>query len=112
MSPVSQVSTSAPIEGVCPDRFEKVRQAFIGNFENRDDIGASAAVYLNGEPVVDLWGGYFDESRTHPWEHDTIVNTFSTTKTMTALARVRAERQVRRAGEAPPLTLGGVARLG
>ena len=44
MSPVSQVSTSMPIQGVCPDRFDKVRQAFINNFEQREDVGASAAV--------------------------------------------------------------------
>ena len=85
MSPASQVSTSVPIQGVCPDRFDKVRRAFINNFEQRDDVGATAAVYLHGEPVVDLWGGYFDASRTRLWERDTIVNTFSTTKTMTAL---------------------------
>jgi CubicO group peptidase (beta-lactamase class C family) len=42
-------------------------------------------VFIDGEPVVDIWGGYFDEARTRPWERDTIVNTFSTTKTMTAL---------------------------
>ena len=87
MSPVSQVESTAgvPIQGVCPDRFEKVRQAFVNNFTGRGDIGASAAVYINGEPVVDLWGGYFDASRTRLWDRDTIVNNFSTTKTMTAL---------------------------
>jgi CubicO group peptidase (beta-lactamase class C family) len=35
--------------------------------------------------VVDLWGGFADEARTRPWERDTIVNVYSTTKTMTAL---------------------------
>jgi CubicO group peptidase (beta-lactamase class C family) len=86
MSPTSQVdSTSVPVQGTCPDRFEKVREAFIANFVERGDVGASAAVYIDGEPVVDLWGGYFDESRSKLWERDTIVNNFSTTKTMTAL---------------------------
>jgi CubicO group peptidase (beta-lactamase class C family) len=42
-------------------------------------------VFIDGEPVVDLWGGYFDATYTRPWERDTIVQTFSTTKTMTAL---------------------------
>ena len=35
--------------------------------------------------MVDLWGGFADEARTRPWERDTIVNVYSTTKTMTAL---------------------------
>jgi hypothetical protein len=42
-------------------------------------------VYIDGEPVVDLWDGYCDATYTRPWERDTIVQTFSTTKTMTAL---------------------------
>ena len=42
---------------------------------------------------MDVWGGYADEARTRPWERDTIVNTFSTTKTMTALcALILADR--------------------
>jgi CubicO group peptidase (beta-lactamase class C family) len=49
------------------------------------DIGASAAVFIDGEPIVDIWGGYIDEARTQPWQRDTIINNFSTTKTMTAL---------------------------
>ena len=44
------------------------------------------AVDLDGETVVDLWGGYRDQERTTPWTQDTIVNVWSTTKTMTALA--------------------------
>src|SRR5262245_40533101 len=77
MSPMSQAETTVvPVHGTCPDRFEKVREAFIANFVERGDVGASAAVYIDGEPVVDLWGGYFDESRSKPWERDTIVNNF------------------------------------
>ncbi|MDA0365193.1 MAG: serine hydrolase, partial [Chloroflexi bacterium] len=33
----------------------------------------------------DLWSGFADEARTRPWERDTIINVYSTTKTMTAL---------------------------
>lgn len=85
MSPATQIAASVPIQGVCPDRFAKVREAFIANFETLGDVGASAAVYIHGEPVVELWGGYFDQSRTRVWDRHTIVNNFSTTKTMTAL---------------------------
>ena len=49
-------------------------------------LGASIAVNINGRNVVDIWGGYADEDQCHPWEKDTIVNLFSTTKTVTALA--------------------------
>ncbi|MEX2627037.1 MAG: serine hydrolase domain-containing protein [Ilumatobacteraceae bacterium] len=77
------------IHGHCDPRFEGVRDAFAANFERRGEIGASAAVTLDGEVVVDLWAG---ETATdeHPdggvaWERDTIINTWSTTKTMAAL---------------------------
>jgi CubicO group peptidase (beta-lactamase class C family) len=60
---------------------------------DKDDVGASAAVYVDGEPLVDIWGGYTDAARTVPWERDTITNVFSTTKTMTALcALILADR--------------------
>src|SRR5262245_14485686 len=81
------------IQGTCDPRFEGVRDAFEVNLKTGEDLGASAAVYIEGEPVVDVWGGYIDPERTTPWERDTIVNNFSTTKTMTALcALVLADR--------------------
>src|SRR5262249_34357463 len=51
----------------------------------KDDVGASAAVYLDGEPVVDVWGGYADADRSVSWERDTLTGVNSTTKNMTAL---------------------------
>src|SRR6516165_8272188 len=82
----------AEIHGVCDERFEAVREALAESLD-KDDVGASAAVYLDGEPVVDLWGGYADAARTIPWGPDTITNVWSTTKTMTALcALVLADR--------------------
>ncbi|MCS7479493.1 serine hydrolase domain-containing protein [Umezawaea endophytica] len=82
----------ADIEGTCDERFEAVRDALAASLD-KDDVGASAAVYVDGEPVVDLWGGYVDEERTRPWERDTITGVWSTTKTMTALcALVLADR--------------------
>ena len=81
------------IHGTCDPRFGPVRDALATNLQAGADIGSSAAVFLDGEPVVDIWGGYADEARTQPWERDTIVNTFSTTKTMTALcALILADR--------------------
>ncbi|MFM7534589.1 MAG: serine hydrolase domain-containing protein [Acidimicrobiales bacterium] len=74
------------IEGECGDRFAAVKDAFAANFTRHGDIGASCAVMLHGEPVVDLWGGTLDADRTTPWQRDTIVNVWSTTKTMSCLA--------------------------
>lgn len=73
------------IQGVCHDRFGAVREAFEKNFTERGDLGASVAVSYQGEIVVDLWGGDRDRAGTLPWEEDTIVNVYSSTKTMAAL---------------------------
>ena len=73
------------IQGLCEDRFEPVREAFLANFAEAGDVGASFAVTVDGEFVVDIWAGYRDAARTLPWERDTLVNVYSTTKTMTAL---------------------------
>ncbi|MDQ1654550.1 MAG: hypothetical protein QOI35_3750 [Cryptosporangiaceae bacterium] len=80
------------IEGTCDERFEAVRDALAASLD-KDDVGASAAVYVDGEPVVDIWGGFADAQRTRLWERDTITNVWSTTKTMTALcALILADR--------------------
>jgi CubicO group peptidase (beta-lactamase class C family) len=71
------------IHGTCSDQFQAVKDAFAANFEAGLERGASVAVTLHGEPVVDLWGGDADPSGM-PWERDTIVNVWSTTKTMAA----------------------------
>ncbi|MEZ5561280.1 MAG: serine hydrolase domain-containing protein [Pseudomonadales bacterium] len=73
------------IQGHCDARFEPVRAAFERNFREHGDVGASVAVSLEGEMVVDLWGGHRDAAGSMPWEQDTIVNVYSTTKTMAAL---------------------------
>ena len=73
------------LHGNCDQKFEPVREALQKNFAELGDVGASVAVSLEGEMVVDLWGGHRDEAKTLPWEEDTIVNVYSTTKTMAAL---------------------------
>lgn len=80
------------ISGTCDDRFGAVREAFEANFvPKEDDIfdqGASVAMTLDGEMVVDLWGGTAnrDAGASMPWDEDTIINVWSTTKTVSALA--------------------------
>jgi CubicO group peptidase (beta-lactamase class C family) len=76
----------ADVQGTCDERFSALREQLSANLDSGADLGASVAVTLDGELVVDLWGGFADEARTQPWTSDTIVNVWSTTKTMTALA--------------------------
>ena len=79
--------------GYVQDRFADVRKTFGSNLESGADLGASFCATLNGEIVVDVWGGWADEAKTRAWEKDTIVNVYSTTKTMTALcALILADR--------------------
>ncbi|HZR12613.1 MAG TPA: serine hydrolase domain-containing protein [Acidimicrobiia bacterium] len=69
-----------PIDGFTEPGFEQVRDAFAKNFEAGREIGAAFCAYHRGRPVVDLWGGETNV-RTHaPWERDTMVVVFSTTK--------------------------------
>jgi len=73
------------VHGYCDPRFSSVREVFLSNLESGDDIGASFAATIDGEFVVDIWGGYANPARTRLWHRDTIVNVYSTTKVMTAL---------------------------
>jgi CubicO group peptidase (beta-lactamase class C family) len=73
------------VEGEVAPGFEAVREAFAANLASGADVGASFCATKDGEIVVDLWGGYADAAKTRPWTRDTIVNVYSTTKTMTAL---------------------------
>jgi CubicO group peptidase (beta-lactamase class C family) len=75
----------ADIEGTWDVRFEPVADILAASLEAGTDIGASVAVFLEGEPVVDIWGGWIDEARSAPWQADTLTNVWSTTKTMTFL---------------------------
>ncbi|MGW1894365.1 serine hydrolase domain-containing protein [Streptomyces sp. NPDC002004] len=79
-------SSSTPVHGQCDPRFSAVREAFEENFRRRDELGAAVTVVVDGHTVADLWGGWADGARTRPWERDTLVNVWSTTKGPTALA--------------------------
>ncbi|HSV07952.1 MAG TPA: serine hydrolase domain-containing protein [Candidatus Binatus sp.] len=79
------MAIAATIHGECRSRFGAVRDAFAANFAAGREVGASFAAIVGGNLVVDLWGGHADAARTRPWERDTIVNVFSTSKAMTAL---------------------------
>lgn len=83
----------AQVHGHCDTRFAAVRTAFEENFRARSELGAAVTVTVDGVPVVDLWGGWADAARTRPWERDTLVNVWSTSKGPTALcAHILADR--------------------
>jgi len=73
------------VHGSCSARFERVRDAFIQNFEVDGEVGASFAVCEGDRMVVDLWAGWADEASARPWERDTLVNVFSIGKAVTSI---------------------------
>ena len=74
------------VEGDADQGYGKVADAFRANFSAHRDIGAAVAVYRDGVKVVDMWGGYRNGFTKTPWQHDTMVNMFSTTKGIASLA--------------------------
>jgi CubicO group peptidase (beta-lactamase class C family) len=80
------MTTMAELLGKCDDRFGEVRAALTRNLDSGEELGASLVLDIDGEIVVDLWGGFCDEARTVPWSEQTITNVWSTTKTVTSLA--------------------------
>ncbi|MEV7966364.1 serine hydrolase domain-containing protein [Sphaerisporangium sp. NPDC088356] len=79
--------------GDCDPRFARVRAVFDGHFAEGEELGAAFAVYLDGEPVVDLWDGVADRHTGRPWERDTPALAYSCSKAVTATAlHILAER--------------------
>lgn len=83
----------AEVHGWTDPRFARVREAFAANFERHGDVGAACAIYRNGRPVVDLWGGTADPASGRSWGEDTLQIVFSATKGVTAICiHLLAER--------------------
>jgi len=74
------------VHGNCASGFEPVRDAFATNFADRGEIGASVAVVVGGEQIVNIWAGWADPARTRPWRADTLTNVWSTSKAITSLS--------------------------
>lgn len=79
------MSDEIEVHGLCEERFEPVKEAFADNFRNGLDIGASFALTIDGKYAVDIWAGWADAEKKRPWEENSIINFFSTTKILTAL---------------------------
>ncbi|MFF4617513.1 serine hydrolase domain-containing protein [Nonomuraea jabiensis] len=77
----------------CDPRFSRVREVFERQLADGAELGAAFAVHLDGELVVDLWGGVADRHTGRLWEHDTPAFAYSCTKAITATVLLQlAER--------------------
>ena len=79
-------TVDAVIAGHCDRRFADLAAALAEEITTGGELGAAIAIDIDGEMVVDIWGGYADQAKTRQWDQDTIVNVFSSTKNVTALA--------------------------
>ncbi len=94
-------ASSDSVQGFAHDRFSAVRDTFAASLASGADLGASCCITLEGETVVDLWGGHMNAARTQPWTRDTVVNLYSCTKTMTALVALLLADRVELDVDAP-----------
>ena len=76
----------ATVSGFAKPGFEAVRETFVENFTQRNELGAAVCIYQHGEKMVDLWGGVRNQATGEPWEEDTMVFVASTTKGLAAMA--------------------------
>lgn len=74
------------LNGTVSPIFEPVRDAVEHQLRSGADVGLSLVVDVDGQQVVNLWGGHRDAARTQPWQRDTITNVWSITKTVAGLA--------------------------
>lgn len=77
---------SSVVHGDADEGYGAMADEFRRNFAERKELGAACAVMRKGKLVVDLWGGHRDKKRTKPWQRDTVVTVWSTTKGMSAAA--------------------------
>ncbi|MEM8769656.1 MAG: serine hydrolase domain-containing protein [Pseudomonadota bacterium] len=78
------------LQGDVDSRFAPAADAFLNGFETGRDTGAALAVFLAGEPVIDVWAGHRDRRKTEPWARDTLCCVFSSTKGVAALCILQA----------------------
>lgn len=76
--------SEVPINGSCAPGFERVCDAFTSNFADRAEVGAAVAVWVEGDLVVNLWGGFADAAGRRPWREDTLASIYSGSKGLTS----------------------------
>ena len=77
------------VSGYCDERFLEAKKIFEASIDSGFELGCAISLEIEGEKVIDLWGGYANTDKTEPWEKDTIVNVFSTTKGVAAICLVQ-----------------------
>ena len=77
------------IKGYCDDRFLKIKKIFSNQVNNGYELGCSLAVEYKGKEVVNLYGGYTDETKANLWNKNTLVNVWSVTKAVTGVCIVK-----------------------
>jgi CubicO group peptidase (beta-lactamase class C family) len=93
------------IDGYVATEFEPVLDVFAQNFDERGEVGAAVSMFLDGQPVVDLWGGLADPTSGAPWKEETLVLVFSATKGVTAVGANLLIQRGELDPEAPVATL-------
>ncbi|KAF7586368.1 hypothetical protein BBP40_009034 [Aspergillus hancockii] len=76
----------AQVRGICDPAFSSVRDILQQHLSAGNEVGASICVTIKGKLVVDIWGGYTDQTHAEPWEDHTLVPIWSMTKTVMNLA--------------------------
>ena len=74
------MSLPTGIEGRCDNAWQGVAEALSQSLAAGDDLGASVCLVVDGEPVVDVWGGHQDRAKTLPWTEDTLACVYSSGK--------------------------------
>lgn len=81
MASISKQTSKGLIEGeIYDDRFAPMAEAFLKNFEERDEVGAAVSITHEGKAVVDLWGGMANPKKNEPWTEETLSVAYSSTK--------------------------------
>jgi CubicO group peptidase (beta-lactamase class C family) len=81
---VELTTAEVPIGGHCASAFDAVRRQFERNFAERGEVGAAVAAWVDGELVVNLWGGWHDADGEQPWQQNTLASVFSGSKGLTS----------------------------
>ena len=89
------MSDKPGVSGYCDTRFNRVKELFAGLLADGSEVGCAVTLYAGGRKVVDLWGGWADQDKRLPWQHDTIVSTFSVSKAVVStMGHMLADRGV------------------
>ena len=73
------------IEGICEDKYLAVKELFLELHKTDREIGSSFAVYKDGNPIIDIWGGFSDKDKINSWQQNTLATVWSTTKGVAAI---------------------------